>query len=83
MHVNWLAAPSRSDYISIKIICLNSAQKIRQFNILFAEFGWEMTKLLWKDFEKLLLSKKLFYFQTSEKIKINYQKLILLLKKIF
>ncbi len=24
-----------------------------------------MTKLLWKDFEKLLLSKKLFYFQTS------------------
>ncbi len=45
---------------------MNSALKIRQFNISHDEFGWEMTKLLWKDFKKLLLSKKLFYFQTSE-----------------
>ena len=65
MHGNWLAAPSRSDFISIKITCLNSAWKIRKFNISLDEFGWEMTKLLWKDFEKLLLSKKLIYFQTS------------------
>ena len=65
MYGDWLAAPSRSDYISIKTTYLNSAKKIRQFNISFDEFGWKITKLLWKDSEKLLLSKKLFYFQTS------------------
>ena len=68
MHGDWLAAPSMSDFHSIKTTCLNSAQKIRQFNISPDEFGWEITKLLWKDFKKLLLSKKLFYFQTSNKI---------------
>ena len=31
-----------------------------------------MTKLLWKDFEKLLLSKKLFYFQTSVHYNVHY-----------
>ena len=65
MHGDWLAAPSRNDYNLKKTTRLNPAQKIRQFNNSFAEFGWEMTKLLWKDFEKILLSKKLFYFQTS------------------
>ena len=37
--------------------------KIRQFNVSFSEFGWEMTKLSWKNFEKLLLSKKNFIFK--------------------
>jgi hypothetical protein len=49
MNDNWLAAPSRSDLLSIKITCLNPAWKIRQFNVSFAEFGWEMAKLLWKE----------------------------------
>ena len=68
MHGDWLAAPFKSDYIFIKTIYLNPALKITQFNVSFTEFGWEMTKLLWLEFEKLLLSKKLFYFQTSQKI---------------
>ena len=57
MHGDWLAAPSSSYFISIKTTYSNSALKIWQFNVSFAEFGLEM--------EKLLLSKKLFYFQTS------------------
>ena len=49
MHGIWLAAPSMSDFISIKITCLNQAWKIRQFSFSFSEFGLEMAKLLWKE----------------------------------
>ena len=55
-----MAAPSGSDYILIKTIYSNSAWKIRPFNVSFAEFGWDLANLLWKQFEKL------FYFQASE-----------------
>ena len=45
MYGNWLTAPFRSDFILIKSKFLNPAQKIRQFIISFAEFGWEMTNV--------------------------------------
>ena len=67
---------------------LESAQKMSNFNISLDEFGWEMAKLLWKDFEKLLLSKKLFYFQTSinnsfKKIKFAIMQIMNKIKKNF
>ncbi len=46
MYGDWLAAPLRSDFISIKTTYSHSSLKIRQFNVLL------------KDFEKLLLIKK-------------------------
>ena len=73
MHVDWLAALLRSDFHRIKATCLNLAQKLDN---LPDEFGWEMPKLLWKHFEKLLLSKKLFYFQTSQFIHIYFREAI-------
>ncbi len=57
-----MTAPLSSELIFTKTTCL---KKIWQFNVSFDKFGWEITKL-WKEFGKLLLSKKLFYIQTSE-----------------
>jgi hypothetical protein len=51
--------------ILIKTIYAGSALKIRQNYASLDKFSLEMTKLSIKEFQKLLLSKKLFFLQTS------------------